>query len=67
MNQIEQWFSILTRKRLTAPNCTDLDDLATKIAAFIDEWNQIAHPFDWTTKSFEKILAKVDAEIKQAA
>lgn len=67
MNQIEQWFSILTRKRLTAPNFADLDDLATKIAAFIDEWNQIAHPFDWSTKSFEKILAKVDAEIKQAA
>lgn len=40
MNQVEQWFSILQRKRLRAPNFADLED---KILAFIAEWNELAH------------------------
>jgi transposase len=60
MNQVEQWFSILQRKRLRAPNFADLADLEDKILAFITEWNEIAHPFNWTTKSFDKILNGVD-------
>jgi len=60
MNQVEQWFSILQRKRLRAPDFADLADLENKILAFIDEWNEIAHPFAWTTKSFEKVLHSLD-------
>jgi transposase len=60
MNQVEQWFSILQRKRLRAPNFADLVDLEAKILAFIAEWNEIAHPFHWTTKSFDKVLKGVD-------
>ena len=60
MNQVEQWFSILQRKRLRAPNFADLADLEDKILAFIAEWNEIAHPFNWTTRSFDKILNGVD-------
>jgi len=60
MNQVEQWFSILQRKRLTAPNFANLDDLETKILAFIQEWNQQAHPFKWTRKSFDKVLSKME-------
>jgi hypothetical protein len=60
MNQVEQWFSILQRKRLRAPNFADLADLEAKILSFIDEWNEIAHPFNWTTKSFDKSLHRVD-------
>jgi hypothetical protein len=56
MNQVEQWFSILQRRRLRAPNFADLVDLETKILEFIAEWNVIAHPFGWTAKSFDKIL-----------
>ena len=67
MNQIEQWFSILQRKRLTVPNFDDLQDLEQKILTFIAEWNQEAAPFNWTQKSFEKTLAKVDAALKAAA
>jgi transposase len=67
MNQVEQWFSILQRKRLVAPNFQDLDDLETKTVAFIAEWNSAAHPFDWTPKSFEKVLAKVEVALKAAA
>jgi len=67
MNQVEQWFSILQRKRLVAPNFADLADLEAKIMAFIAQWNQAAHPFNWTSASFDKVLAKVDAALKAAA
>jgi hypothetical protein len=67
MNQVEQWFSILQRKRLSAPNFADLDALQERILAFIDEWNEQAHPFNWTAKSFEKVLAKIDRAIAAAA
>jgi len=67
MNQVEQWFSILQRRRLVAPNFDDLSDLEAKIIAFIAQWNETAHPFNWTAKSFEKTLAKVDAALALAA
>jgi hypothetical protein len=67
INQVEQWFSILQRKRLAAVNFSDLADLERKILAFILEWNETAHPFAWTSKSFDKILAQVDATITALA
>lgn len=67
MNQVEQWFSILQRKRLRIPNFPDLADLKGKIAQFIEQWNDIAKPFRWTPHSFSKILAKAEAEAVVAA
>ena len=67
MNQIEQWFSIIQRKRLGVANFASLDDLEAKILAFIAEWNEVAHPFAWTRQSFDKILAAVDAEVGAVA
>ena len=67
INQVEQWFSILQRKRMAASNFADLADVEDKILVFIAEWNAVAHPFNWTAKSFEKVLAKVDDAIKRAA
>jgi hypothetical protein len=67
MNQVEQWFSILQRKRLTAPNFADLDALEERVLAFIDECNAHAHPFRWTARSFDKIIAKIDAAVALAA
>lgn len=63
MNQVEQWFSILRRKRLAAPNFADLDDLAAKIEQFVLEWNENAHPFKWTASSFSKVLDKLEVAI----
>jgi len=63
MNQVEQWFSILKRKRLAAPNFMDLSDLAIKISKFIEQWNLNAHPFNWTVASFEKIIEKIDQRL----
>jgi transposase len=67
MNQIEQWFSILQRKRLSAPNFENLADLESKIESFIAEWNQYAHPFRWTKASFVKVLAKAEDSLSHAA
>jgi hypothetical protein len=67
MNQVEQWFSILQRKRLSAPNFANLDALEERLLAFIAEWNETAHPFAWTNKSFDKVLAKIDAKVSAAA
>lgn len=65
MNQVEQWFSILQRKRVGIANFESIDDLASKIGAFIIEWNAVAHPFAWTPQSFEKVLASVSDEMSQ--
>lgn len=67
MNQVEQWFSILRRKRLKVVDFADKTDLASKLMAFIREWNERAHAFNWTTKSFEKILAKCEQVLPVAA
>jgi len=58
MNQIEQWFSILQRKRLAIADFADKAELAERLAAFIRDWNENANPFNWTTKSVAKVMAK---------
>ncbi len=58
MNQVEQWFSILQRKRLRIADFADKAALADRLQAFIAEWNQVAHPFNWSTKSVAKVMAK---------
>ncbi len=65
LNQVEQWFSILQRKRFRIVDFASKSDLCAKIELFIDQWNQHAHPFNWTTKSVAKVMA--DAELKLAA
>ena len=58
MNQVEQWFSILQRKRLRISDFSDLTQLAERLMAFVAEWNSYAHPFNWSTKSAVKVMAK---------
>jgi hypothetical protein len=60
MNQVEQWFSILQRKRLVIADFANKAELAARLQAFIREWNQVAHPFKWSTKSVAKIMAKCE-------
>jgi hypothetical protein len=61
MNQVEQWFSILQRKRLRMVDFASKDHLRAKLDPFIQEWNQQAHPFHWSTKSVAKIMAAAPA------
>jgi transposase len=58
MNQVEQWFSILQRKRLALADFASKADLADKLLQFVAQWNEQAHPFTWTTKSVAKVMAK---------
>jgi hypothetical protein len=58
MNQVEQWLSLLQRKRLKIVDFADKKVLAERFATFIAEWNTTAHPFAWSEKSIAKVLAK---------
>ncbi len=60
MNQVEQWFSILQRKRLRISDFSGLDQLAERLMTFVEEWNAHAHPFNWSTKSAAKVMAKCE-------
>ncbi len=49
MNQIEIWFSIITRKLLKRGNFASVKDLVAKVLAFIEYYNRtMAKPFKWT-------------------
>jgi hypothetical protein len=65
MNQVEQWFSILQRKRLCIADFADKAALAERLQAFIGEWNLVAHPFAWSTKSVAKIMAKCEPALPE--
>jgi len=67
MNQVEQWFSILQRKRLRIADFADLTHLATRLLAFVAEWNQHAHPFNWSSKSVAKVMAQCERPLAVAA
>ena len=49
LNQIEIWFSTLSRKLLKRLNVCSLLELKDKIIKFIEYYNaQLAHPYKWT-------------------
>jgi transposase len=62
MNQVEQWFSILQRKRLCIVDFASKEDLHAKLMQFIVEWNEHAHPFNWSTQSVAKVMAAAPAK-----
>ena len=67
MNQVEQWFSILQRKRLQIVDFADKKHLAERLIAFVAEWNEHTHPFRWSTKSVAKVMAKCENPVAEAA
>ena len=48
VNQVELFFSILTRKVLRNGNFVSRADLVTKLMTFIERYNTTAGPFAWT-------------------
>ena len=49
MNHIEMWFSILVRKLLKRASFTSVEDLKTRVLAFVAYFNAtMAKPFQWT-------------------
>jgi transposase len=59
MNLVEVWFSIIERQAIHRGTFGSVRDLNAKIRAFIDGWNDRAHPFTWT-KTADQILAKAN-------
>jgi hypothetical protein len=67
MNQVEQWFSLLQRQRLQIADVADKKHLAQRLMAFVAEWHAYAHPFQWSTKSVAKVMAKCESPMSKAA
>ena len=59
MNLVEVWFGIIERQAIHRGTFASVKDLNTKIRAFIDGWNDRAHPFVWT-KTADDILKKAN-------
>ncbi len=59
LNLVESSFAIIERQAIHRGTYTSVADLNRKIRAFIDGWNDRAHPFTWT-KTAEQILAKAN-------
>ncbi len=47
LNQVECWFSILSRKILRRGAHENRADLTRALLDYIEHWNTQAHPFDW--------------------
>jgi hypothetical protein len=57
LNQVEVWFSILTRQALRGASFRRIKELSDAIAAFIAAYNKTAAPFTWKkTERHPKIL-----------
>ena len=77
MNQVEQWFGILKRKRLIISHFQSVEDLERSLNLFIQQWNEQAHAFKWNEKTRTKLdtivkkteerLAQKTAELQAAA
>jgi len=59
LNAVENFFSVLTRRRIRRGVFKSIVDLQVAINRYLDEHNQHPKPFVWT-KSAKDILAKID-------
>jgi transposase len=50
LNQVEIWFSMLSRQALRNVSFQSRDELRKRILQFIDTYNRTARPFNWTSK-----------------
>lgn len=66
LNQIEIWFSLLSRQALRNVSFRSRDELRDRILQYIDVYNGSAHPFEWTSKGkpLKGRRAKVNARSK---
>jgi len=64
MNQIETWFSILTRQAIRRGSFGSVTELERAIDAFTNAWNESAAPFAWV-KTADQILAKAIRKTKE--
>ena len=58
LNQVETWFSIITRQSIRRGTFSSVRVLIKQIQDYIKKWNTNAKPFTWTATA-DEILAKV--------
>jgi transposase len=59
MNLVEVWFGLVERQAVRRGVFKSVPDLNARLRAYIEGWNQRAHPFVWT-KTAEEILQKAN-------
>lgn len=50
LNQVEIWFSLLSRQALRNVSFKSKNELKARILAYIDRYNETAHAFEWKSK-----------------
>ena len=55
LNQIECWFSILTRRALRGASFTSPREVRQAIDRFIESYNHHAAPFEWTKRTIRSV------------
>ncbi len=58
LNQVEIWFSVITRQALRRDSFRKVSELIERIERYTAKWNANAHPFVWTATA-DSILAKI--------
>ena len=58
LNQIECWFSILSRQALQGASFTSVVQLRQAIDHFVASYNETATPFEWTKQVFKSAQLK---------
>lgn len=69
VNQVEIWFSLLSRGVLRHASFPTRQDLERSVRAFIRQWNQEAHPFRWTFRGDfapRRVLSGIENRYAQA-
>ena len=63
MNQIELYFSVMTRKSLTGESFHSVDAVEDRISEFEEMWNSDSEPFKWTytREDLTKLLERLPA------
>jgi len=61
LNLVEVWFGNIERQAIHRGTFTSVRDLNAKIRAFVNGWNDRAHPFIWT-KTADEILKKANRQ-----
>ena len=58
LNQIECWFSILSRQALQGASFTSISELRQAIDCFIENYNPLAVPFEWKKGKVHSVHSK---------
>lgn len=59
LNQVERWFGLIAQQAIRRGSFKSVKDLVQKIDTFVENYNNRATPFAWTTTA-DSILKKIE-------